>query len=249
MLTEESLLIARLQDALLNSTKKQFPYFLGFLNEHQMSVVLQYIKKEKLNNYKFFGGYENSERCLLAIAGGNFEIEDYYFPVSGICFNYKIDFKLSHRDFLGALMGLGIKRESVGDILIADGYAVVFVKNEIKNYVISQIQKIGSVGVSVSLWDGTTLPMHNQFYDVNCTVSSARLDNIVSAVVPLSRDKAATAIKQGLVFINSMVIENVSHIVKEGDKISVRGKGKFVVRDFSGVTKKGRLKLTVQKYK
>lgn len=159
-----------------------------------------------------------------------------------------MDFKLSHRDFLGALMGLGIKRESVGDILTADGYAVVFVKNEIKNYVISQIQKIGSVGVSVSLWDGTTLPMHNQFYDVNCTVSSARLDNIVSAVVSLSRDKAATAIKQGLVFINSMVIENVSHIVKEGDKISVRGKGKFVVRDFPELLKR-KIKANCSKYK
>ncbi|MEE0059481.1 MAG: YlmH/Sll1252 family protein, partial [Acutalibacteraceae bacterium] len=175
-------------------------------------------------------------------------IEDYYYPITGISFKYKPEYKLSHRDFLGSLMGLGLKREAIGDILTGDGYTVIFIKDEIKKYVLSQIQKIGSVGVVTEEWDNYTLPIKNEFENISCTISSARLDNIVSALVGLSREKSATLIKQGLVFVNSVAVDNLSYTIKTGDKISIRGKGKFIVGDFSGLTKKGRLKLTVQKY-
>lgn len=249
MTGEDNLLIARLQDALVLSSKKQFPSFIGFLNEHEISVILQSLKKEKVSNYRFFGGYNDSERCILAVAQRNVDIEDYYYPITGLSFLYKPEYTLSHRDFLGSLMALGIKRELIGDILTGNGRAVVFVKDSIKDYVITQIQKIGKVGVTVSEWDGIELPVKNQSEIINCTVSSARLDCIVSAVMPFSREKSATLIKQGIVFVNSIAIESVSCEVKCGDKISVRGNGKFVVGEFSGLTKKGRLKLTVEKYK
>ncbi|MEE1056910.1 MAG: YlmH/Sll1252 family protein [Acutalibacteraceae bacterium] len=249
MTSENVLLIARINDLITASNKRHFPVFLGFLNEHEISVASQYLRKEKSINYRFFGGYNSSERCILAVAQCNFDIEEYYYPITGLCFRYKTDYKLSHRDFLGSLMGLGIKRESVGDILTGNGVAIVFVKDEIKEYVVSQIQKIGNVGVTIEEWDSIELPVKNEFEEINCTVSSARLDSIVSAVVLLSREKSSALIKQGLVFVNAFATENVSYTVKSGDKISVRGKGKFIVGEFSGVTKKGRLKLTVKKYK
>ena len=92
------------------------------------------------------------------------------------------------------------------------------------------------------------LQFKNDFENISCTVSSARLDNIVSALLPLSREKSATLIKQGMVFVNSVVTDNVSYTIKPADKISIRGKGKFIISEFSGLTKKGRLKLIVQKY-
>lgn len=247
MTNENALLIARLDDIITASAKKQYPTFIGFLNEQQISVLTQHLKKSKVSNYRFFGGYENSDRCLLGISFGDY-IEDYYYPITGISFKYKPEYKLSHRDFLGSLMGLGLKREAIGDILTGDGYTVVFIKDEIKKYVLSQIQKIGSVGVVTEEWDNYTLPIKNEFENISCTISSARLDNIVSALVGLSREKSATLIKQGLVFVNSVAVDNLSYTIKTGDKISIRGKGKFIVGDFSGLTKKGRLKLTVQKY-
>ncbi len=247
MTNENALLIARLDDIITASSKKQYPTFIGFLNEQQISVLTQHLKKSKVSNYRFFGGYENSDRCLLGISFGDY-IEDYYYPITGISFKYKPEYKLSHRDFLGSLMGLGLKREAIGDILTGDGYTVVFIKDEIKKYVLSQIQKIGSVGVVTEEWDNYTLPIKNEFENISCTISSARLDNIVSALVGLSREKSATIIKQGLVFVNSITVDNLSYTIKTGDKISIRGKGKFIVGDFSGFTKKGRLKLTVQKY-
>lgn len=247
MYAENALLIARLEDLIASSAKKQFPSFMGFLNEQEISVLLQYLKKSNINNYRFFGGYENSDRCLLGLSHGDY-IEDYYYPITGISFTYKPEYKLSHRDFLGSLMGLGLKREAIGDILIGDGYTVAFVKNEIKNYVLSQIQKVGSVGILVEEWDNYTLPIKNEYENISCTISSARLDNIVSALVPLSREKSATLIKQGMVCVNSILTDNISYNVKTGDKLSIRGKGKFIIGEFSGVTKKGRLKLIVQKY-
>lgn len=247
MTNENALLIARLDDVITASAKKQFPAFIGFLNEQQISVLTQHLKKSRVSNYRFFGGYENSDRCLLGISFGDY-IEDYYYPISAISFKYKPEYKLSHRDFLGSLMGLGLKREAIGDILTGDGYTVVFIKDEIKKYVLSQIQKIGSVGVVAEEWDNYTLPVKNEFENISCTISSARLDSIVAALVGLSREKSATLIKQGLVFVNSVTVDNLSYTIKTGDKISVRGKGKFIVGDFSGLTKKGRLKLTVQKY-
>lgn len=247
MNSENALLIARLEDVIKSSAKKQFPSFIGFLNEQEISVLLQHLKKSPISNYRFYGGYENSDRCLLGVSFGDY-IEDYYYPITGIAFRYKPEFKLNHRDFLGSLMGLGLKRETIGDILIGDGYAVAFVKDDIKQYILSQVQKVGSVGVTVEEWDNYTLPLKNEFENINCTVSSARLDNIVSALVPISRDKSATLIKQGMVFVNSLVNDNVSYIIKAGDKVSIRGKGKFLIGEFSGMTKKGRLKLIVQKY-
>lgn len=249
MINEDALLIARLNDLISASTKRQFPVFLGFLNEHEISVASLYLKKEKSVGYKFFGGYNDAERCMLAVVKGSFDIEEYYYPITGLCFKYRTEYKLNHRDFLGSLMGLGLKREAMGDILVGDGIAVVFVKDEIKEYVVSQIQKIGNVGVAIDEWNGLELPVKNEFEEISCTVSSARLDSIISAVIPLSREKSSALIKQGMVFVNAFATENVSYMVKTNDKISIRGKGKFVVGDFSGVTKKGRLKLTVKKYK
>ena len=105
------------------------------------------------------------------------------------------------------------------------------------------------MGVDVSLWDGSTLlPIDKKIIEVNITVASARLDSVVSAVYPLSRERSAAAIRQGLVFVNGISADSVSRTVKPGDKISVRGNGKFLVSDFFGTTKKGRLKLTVEKY-
>lgn len=248
MTSEDNLLLARLNDCINSSQKKQFPSFIGFLTEHEASVALQYLNKQQTGNHKLYGGYPNAERCILGISHHNAEIEDYYYPVSGVSFSYKKEFVLTHRDFLGSFMSLGIKRETIGDILTGLGYSVAFIKDDIKDYLLSQITKIGNVGVTIEEWDGYTLPFVDNRKVLGCTVSSPRLDGVVSAVIPLSREKAASAIKQGLVFVNGIAVGNVSYTVKEQDKISVRGKGKFIVSEFSGTTKKGRLKLTVEKY-
>ncbi len=248
MTGDDNLLLARLDDCIYSSQKKQFPAFIGFLTEHEASVALQHLKRKLTGSYRLFGGYNQAERCVLGISHHSVDIENYYYPITAIAFTYKQEYLLTHRDFLGSFMSLGIKRETIGDILTGQGYTVVFVKDDIKDYLVSQITKIGNVGVTIEKWDGYTLPITDNRKMLNYTVSSPRLDGVIAAVIPLSRDKSAAIIKQGLVFVNGIAVCNVSYTVKEQDKISVRGKGKFIVSEFSGVTKKGRLKLTVEKY-
>lgn len=251
MRTEENkgLVIARLKDTMEACKKRNYPCFIGFLNENEISDAVKYLESRHFSGYRLFGGYENSERCVLGVSSNGEYIEDYYYPVCGISFTYKKEYSLGHRDFLGSLMSLGIKREAVGDIITGEGETVVFVKSELKDYIITQISKIGRVGVAVKEWSDGFLPQNSDFENVVLTVSSARLDNIVSAVLSLGREKSAEQIRQGKVFVNSAETDNVSSILKEGDKISVRGYGKFLLEGFSGLTKKGRLKINIKKYK
>jgi len=251
MRTEDNngLVIARLKDAVEACKKRNYPCFIGFLNESEISAAVKYLGSEHFSGYRLFGGYENSERCMLGVSSDGGYIENYYYPICGISFRYRKEYRLGHRDFLGSLMSLGIKREAVGDILTSDGETVVFVRNELKDYIINQISKIGRVGVSVEEWDGGFLPENCDFENIVITVSSARLDSVVSAVLSLSREKSAEQIRQGRVFVNSAETDNVSCILREGDKISVRGYGKFLLEGFSGLTKKGRLKINIKKYR
>ena len=247
---KDNLLTARIEDGIVLSAKTQYPHFIGFLNEHEQALALQYLSRKKGVCYSTFGGYPDSERKLLAITDNYAVAEEYAYPIGVICFVYDSRYQLTHRDFLGTMMALGIKRESIGDILVTDGMAIAFVKEEIKDYVIRQIQKIGRTGVTLSEWNSSMpLPVTKHFEEHTYTVASARLDSIVSAIVPLSREKSAVLIRQGMVFVNGLEVRNVSHNIKGKDIISVRGKGKFMVEAFSGMTRKGRLKIDIKKYR
>lgn len=227
----DNILYAKLRDAQRLSEKRQFPSFVGFLNEQQISQSVAYLKGIECYNYKFYGGYENCDRAVLGFFPKGSDMEDYMFPISAIAFEYKEDYSLTHRDFLGAVMGLGIKRESVGDIICSSGKAVMLIKDEVKEYILSQINKVGSVGVKVYLYTDDIVPKTQQFKELQRSVASLRLDNIVSAVTGFSREKSAKLIKAGLVAVNSLVTQSVSTNIKTDDKISVRGNGKFIVGD------------------
>ena len=167
------------------------------------------------------------------------------FPVSAIEFKYRPCDKLTHRDFLGTLMSLGIERDTVGDILVDNGRTVVFVKSELKDYIESQIFKVGGAGVKIVQPNLNSLPQGRGTEEMSLTVSSLRYDNIVAAVSGLSRDKTAKLILSGETTLNFAVTQNVSCTVKEGDTFTIRGKGKFKLDKILGVTKKGRHKISV----
>lgn len=145
---------SKLDDAVYLCEKRRSPYFFSFLTEEEQAYAEQHLKSVHFLNYGFYGGYENSERRVL----GLFFDEQVDFPVEAILFSFRKTYKLTHRDFLGSLMSLGIERETVGDILVEDGRAVVFVKSEIKDYIVSQISKVGRVGVTLSDADKDLLP-------------------------------------------------------------------------------------------
>jgi len=242
---DDKLFSARVNDLAELADRTSSPQFLGFLTEEEAAISHRILQ----NRYRHchFGGYSDAERTMLCLLPD--WCESPAFPIDAITFNYNINYKLSHRDFLGALMSLGITRESIGDILVENGRAVVFLKNQITNFVITQINKVGSVGVDVKI--GFIKPLPQKGVLINCTdtVSSMRLDCVVSAVCGVSRSNATELIEASKVLVNSLVVEKVTKTLIEGDILTVRSMGKFFIDSASEHTKKGRIVLNYKKYR
>ncbi len=158
--------------------------------------------------------------------------------------------ELSHRDILGSLMGLGITRQSVGDIcMISGSSAVVALTGKLFEYVSSELSKVGSDGVRISLVpEPDKFVFERQFEEIGVTVASMRLDGVVSAVTGMSRTRASEQICAGLVQLSGIVCTDTSADVKPGDNLSVRGYGKFLVAATDGVTRKSRIRVVIKKY-
>ncbi len=238
---------SKLDDGIDLCLTRQKPYFFSFMSDRRQVIAEAYLRSVCFENYMFFGGYENSERRVLGLFYGSAK-ED-IFPISAIVFRFRKCDKLSHRDFLGALMSLGIEREAVGDILVEDGRCVVFVKSELKDYIVSQIFKIGKVGVNVEECTDSELPKGRGQEEMFFIVSSLRLDNVVAAITGLSREKTKALILAGNISVNFMQSQNISQTLSGNTSLTIRGKGKFVLNDILGETRKGRIKISVIQYR
>ena len=244
---EPSLIASRVKDALKICNNSSVPKFVGFLRPEETAVA-DSVAKDKGVNFSFFGGYPNAERVFFGALPYWCENAEDFFPIAALTFTYrKVDI-LSHRDFLGSFMALGITRESVGDILIEEGRAVAFFVKEVAPYGKEQIKKIGRVGVSVEEGYVGELPGSSKLTECSDTVASARLDCVISALAGVSRNTAAEYIEQKMITVNSVCIEKTTTAVKNNDKISIRTKGKFIIDSIDEETKKGRLKIRFKKY-
>ncbi len=229
---EDKLVLSKANDTIYLSEKRFSPCFYGFLNEHQAQLIKNSISFDE--TCSFWGGYTEAQRVIF---GANVhDISE--FPIVALKFKYKKEFKLTHSDFLGALMSLSIERSTVGDILVLDGETIVFVKTEMAGFIRDEVTKIGRVGVKITEVDLCDINYVNEFELFDLTVSSLRLDVFVAALCSLSRDKSQKMIKADLVCVNHIVTENVSAVLKVGDVITVRKFGKFVFTDEKGLSKK-----------
>ncbi len=247
MVNEEFILNAKIDDAV--RAAKSGAKYLGFLDPGQVMECMQYTKYNRDANFDFFGGYEEADRKYLAVYPDYLESYDLEYPITALSFTFRKQDKLSHRDFLGVLMAQGITRASLGDILIEDGRAVVFIKSELSQYVAANIVKIGRIGVKCAEGFTEPLPKLHAFKDHGGVIASQRLDCFVSAICNLSREKAANLIKSDMVFVNYKEQNQTSYLISENDIISVRKHGKFIVDTIGPVTKKGRLSYRCREYK
>ena len=239
---KDELFYSKLDDAVSLCYTRQKPYFLPFLSERRQALSEKYLRSVCFENFCFFGGYENSERKMLALCYDDVQPE---FPISALEFRYRNCDKLNHRDFLGVLMSLSIERETVGDILVDDGRTIVFVKSDLKYYIVSQISKIGNVGVKIYDADLSKLPKGRGTEELSLVVSSLRLDNIVAAVAGMSREKTKSFILTGNVSLNYIQTMNISQQTVAGDVLIIRGKGKYILNAVMGETKKGRIRISL----
>ena len=158
--------------------------------------------------------------------------------------------ELSHRDYLGSVLGLGLERDAIGDILMPDAHsAILLTDSRVGDFLTTQMEKVATDTVKVSrLPEGIALTGTRRLQPITDTVASERLDCVVAALCNLSREKAQMAVKAGLVELDYEAVEDCSATVEAPAVISVRGFGKFAVHNFDGTTRKGRIRLVAGKY-
>lgn len=244
---EDKRLLARVEDAFDIADRRHTPHFIGFLDERQTALVRTRLPKYN-PSYFFYGGHDDAERVLLGVFPEGEEPTLDRFPLTALAFCYGTTVTLSHRDVLGSLLGCGITREKVGDILCGEDRAVVFVQEELAAFVAQNVRKIGNVGVKVICPYEGELPVFHRFEAISGTVASPRLDAVLKVLLGVSREQAADRIRDALVQVDHTVVQSASYTVRAGQILSVRGSGRFVIDDLSQQTKKGRLVLLARQY-
>lgn len=198
---------------------------------------------------KINGGYERAERIRIALFSNQYQ-GNIDFEIVAIKVKWDPRFRLlTHRDVLGALLGLGIERHQVGDILMQVGGAQIIVTENMKTFILDNFKKIAMVGVEceeVSLAE--IIPKEERVKEIRTTVASMRLDAVASSGFSLSRTKLVEAISAGLLQINWKSVKGPSQEVKAGDVISMRGRGRVVVEEITGMSRKGRTGIFLKRF-
>lgn len=240
----EKILLRKINDFIRKSEKNYCTVYSNFLTPAEQSLISEI---DEFKGYiDFDGGYENAERRLCRIKANEYCHDD-ALPIKLYSLIAPADAEFSHRDVLGSLMGLGIKREMTGDIIVDGRKAHFFCCNPISEFVELNFKKIGHYPIILKQDMLSEIPVPKT-KDININVSSMRIDSIAAECFGISRTKAADFIKRGLVSVNWLVCTNTSKEVKSGDKISMRGKGKVEICGISGKSKKGRLFVDIKKY-
>ncbi len=224
-----------------------FSAFLGLSEQSAFSRIEREVKIP----YTLFGGTEGCERLMLRF--GDAEGWGYEVPFPIVCLHVtpkerKFADALTHRDCLGALMNLGIERETLGDIVVRGNEIYLFCEEKIAPFLRENLLRIKHTDVSVS--ESDTVP-EGELYrteTLTVTVASERLDALIAKVYNLSRDDAKTCVEKGLVFVDGREVSSGGFSVKENSVVSLRGYGRFLYRGVSGTSKKGKDVAVIEKY-
>ena len=242
-MNESEITKKHLEDLAKRSYERGYTVFSDFLNLNEISMLSL---SKPVVPYRLYGGYDNAERCVAAFGDGDTD-----FPI--VCIriepaNKKFADKLTHRDFLGSLMNLGINRSKLGDILIKDNIGYLFCLDSIAPYICENLTRIKHTTVVCKLAE--SLPeFANELPEVSeINVSSLRTDAVISAVYKLSRSEASRLFAQEKVFINAVALHKEGTVLKDGDRVSVRGYGRFIFEKELRRTKKDRAVVAVRKF-
>ncbi|XCP87146.1 YlmH/Sll1252 family protein [Roseburia hominis] len=254
---EEVLLRKRLIELSNLAYQRGIPMYTDFLNLNELNILHTTPKELFPVVYRTFGGYATSERQMAAFLPDAFclylEEADIWagYPIQVIqisALHDKFAEELSHRDYLGALLNLGIERSKLGDILIQGTSAYVFASDTLADYITSELTRVrhtSVMAVAASLGD---FQADIRYEEIKGTVASVRLDALLSLTFSSSRSKLTALIEAGRVYVNGKLVTSNGYHVKEQDIISVRGIGRFRYIGVQSETKKGRYYVTVHKY-
>ena len=247
---EDRVLLAKLWDKINAGIRRNIPANTCFLSPREQEMA-RFLFGEA-PGLCFFGGYEDAERKMLVYLPDYLEEDNLYdedSPMVCLRADFFEEDALSHRDFLGALMGAGIARETVGDICVGKGCCDFFVTAEIAAYIEQNFLSAGRTRLHLSkinLHDAS-IP-EPEVKEIKDTVASLRLDSVISSGFRIGRSLAAQYINAGKAAIDGLPCEKADKLVSEGAKISVRGLGKIKLSSVNGKTKKDRISITIHRY-
>ena len=246
----ENRMTSHLLDLCVRSERAGIWSYSGFLSLAEQDDFIR-CPESALYKYSFDGGYEAAERKLLV--AGSTDAVGYPSdpPVSVIAVkpaSSKFAEDLSHRDYLGAILNLGIERSLIGDILVREKQAWFFCLDSAADFLVSSLTRVRNTTVSASIVSGEVPELQPRFEPMRLNVASERLDAVLSAFTGLSRARTAPLFSGEKVFVNGRVVADKSMKLKEGDIISVRGFGKAVYDGIEYETRKSRLWVSLRKY-
>lgn len=195
-----------------------------------------------------YGIFEDCERRIMAFSKHGIESGKY--PVSVIKITNKSKFqKLEHKDYLGAIMSLGIKREKYGDMILLENCSYVAACNDICEFLIQNLVNIGKCPCNVEIIkDLKDLSLKQNSESLLIKITSLRLDCVVSSICNFSRTKAVELLDSGKVLVNYIELKEKDKNVQIDDTLTIRGYGKYKIIEILGATQKGKLKLSIKKY-
>lgn len=244
----DKIITARIEDKLEQCERGSYITATGFLNMHEQSLAMRIVRGRSDVKSFFYGGYDDAERRIIMFVPDGYadtleEALEMISPLSVL--HIKVvpgGRKLTHRDYLGSVLSLGLDRSVIGDILVNDNGADMIVNSEIVDFLLAEFHSAGHTNLQITASDIGELEVPEQRVKaVRDTLSSPRLDNVVSAAFHVSRSEAVRAIKGGIVFVNHEEVTKIDKRIDEGDTIVLRGKGKAILSELSGLSKKGRI--------
>ncbi len=258
-MTDDDILLSHARDLKRQCADRGMLTHTAFLDLHQRSLLASIEREQNAEVQTFcYGGCPDAQRVIAVFVPKFYEIDDFDAflrenpdddPLCLLRADKDAFSSLSHRDYLGALMGLGIKREQLGDILVDDGGAFLVCLRTIRPFLLDNFSSAGRATLTLreAAFDELRA-VETKTEDFFVSVPSLRLDCVIAAAYKLSRAAADTAIQSGLVYVNAVLCEKPDKKLAVGDVLVLRGKGKRLLFAETGQSKKGRLHLTVRRY-
>lgn len=246
----EERLRRRFMDLADEADKKGIVTFSDFLNLNELNIFHSMAGMLSFVKWEVSGGYELAERQIIAFIPDALYY-DWEFPIACLEIDplrEKFAEALTHRDYLGTILSLGLDRSKLGDILVKNGCAWVFCADSIADFICRELVRIRHTSVSCKRADNPARDITVQTESIRGSVASIRLDSLISMACKGSRSSLCAMIEAGKVFVNGKLITSNGYTPKEQDLISVRGIGKFRYCGILSQTKKGRYYIEIQKF-
>lgn len=249
---EERLLFAKALDQAFFCMKRRQPAFTDFMDRAKCGRFAERLRNAGPFQVLSFGGMDDCERLMLGFFPEGEEAGSAQFPICALRIRRKNrkfgQTGLSHRDYLGSLLGLGIDRGKLGDILVEEEEALCFAAEEIAPYICASLEQVSRTAVTAEECEADKTAFAKKTEKKRITVASLRLDAVAGEVFCLSRAKAQALIGAEKAAVNWSPVASASYSLKEGDMVSLRGFGRFRVGEAGGRTKKDKIVLEIEQY-